>query len=56
MELNKFEAIICPAHGIPAGSHDYSCDLLDALHFESSFNVLNVPAGVVPVSVIKENE
>lgn len=52
MSQNNFDAIICPTHGVPAGTHDYSCDLLDALNYESMFNVLNVPCGVIPISVV----
>lgn len=56
MEQNNFEAIVCPTVGIPAGLHDYTLDAIDALVYLYIWNVINVPAGVVPVSVVKENE
>lgn len=56
MEENNFDAIICPANGTPPGTHDYTAKLVELFNFTGGFNTLNVPSGVLPITVVREDE
>lgn len=43
---------MCPTIGIPAGLHDYTLDSVDVIVHLYIWNALNLPAGVVPVTVV----
>ncbi|RMC08633.1 hypothetical protein DUI87_14881 [Hirundo rustica rustica] len=47
----RLDVILCPALG-PAFNHGYAGKLFAATSYTNLYNVLNFPAGVVPVSVV----
>ena len=48
--------ILCPACALPAFSHGSSRDLLTAGAYSLLFNLLGYPAGVVPVTRVRNDE
>ena len=50
------DALICPPHATPAVGHRQSGDFTAAGSYSMRFNFLNLPAGVVPVSRVRDNE
>ena len=53
---NKFDVIITPAVALPAFKHNYGSKLLLASCYLWIANIINSPAGVVPITKVKENE
>jgi len=53
---NKLDAIITPAMPIPAFKHGYGADLGIASCYNWTANCANLPAGVLPVTKVKEGE
>lgn len=53
---NKLDGLLCPAFGIPAGIHKFSNELLTPVIYMGLWNTLNFCAGVVPVTVVREDE
>ena len=50
------DAVICPPHATPAVGHRQSGDFTPAGCYAMRYNFLNMPAGVVPVSRVREDE
>ncbi len=50
------DVLICPAVATPAFLHGASGDLLDAVSYAFTWNVLGFPAGVVPVTLVRDDE
>jgi fatty acid amide hydrolase len=50
------DAVICPTMGLPAIEHGNSTHLLPVVTYTSLFNVLEWPAGNVPVTRVAPNE
>ena len=53
---HKFDAIVTPAMPLPAFKHGYGGDLGIATCYNWIANCANLPAGVVPVTKVKEGE
>lgn len=49
-------ALICPAHIVCAAPHGMADDFTLAFSYAARFNVLDLPAGVVPVTRVRSNE
>lgn len=49
-------ALICPPAAVPAPPHDTTGDMVDAFTYSTVFNVLGAPAGVVPVTRVRDSE
>ncbi|RKP22930.1 amidase [Syncephalis pseudoplumigaleata] len=47
-----FDAVICPAFGLPAIPHDSAGDVLLATGYTILHNVLDVPSGIVPAITV----
>ncbi|CAF0924195.1 unnamed protein product [Didymodactylos carnosus] len=56
MENHNIDLIISPANGLPAYHHTLSKDLFVSCSYTLIYNLLNFPAGVVPVTVVKDDE
>ena len=52
MKEGNFDAILCPAFACPALPFDVLPDALGAATYTCIFNILNLPAGVVPVTKV----
>ena len=46
----KLDAVICPPHSVPAMGHHMSSDFILSLGYMFRYSLLNMPAGVVPIS------
>ncbi|XP_066301433.1 fatty-acid amide hydrolase 1-like [Branchiostoma lanceolatum] len=57
-ELNKknIDLLLCPALGMPACKPEHAGKTLVATAYTSLFNLLNFPAGVVPVTTVTEED
>jgi fatty acid amide hydrolase len=51
-----FDIILCPACALPAFTHGASRDLVLAGGYTALYNVLGYPAGVVPVTRVRQGE
>lgn len=56
MDAAGIDAIVCPAHATPAVPHGRSYDFLLAGTASMLFNLLQLPAGVVPVGRVRTDE
>src|SRR5204863_2055337 len=54
--LAGFDAIVCPATALPAFRHGASEELVLPGAYTCLYNVLGWPAGVVPVTRVREGE
>jgi len=54
--LIKILGLICPSFGIPANKHGLSNDLPLSALYTFIFNLLNLPAGVLPVTLVNDDE
>jgi fatty acid amide hydrolase len=52
----RIDAILCPAHALPAMQHNKGFDLLPAASYAFAFNLLGLPAGVVSLTRVREGE
>ena len=50
------EAVLCPATSTPAALHGKTGDFTPAAIYTTRYNVLNLPAGVVPTSRVRAGE
>lgn len=50
------DALLCPVTGVPALKHGGTVGLELAISYTTMFNSLQYPAGVVPVTFVKQNE
>ncbi|XP_035669382.1 fatty-acid amide hydrolase 1-like [Branchiostoma floridae] len=57
-ELKKknLDLLLCPAFGLPACKPEHAGKILGATAYNSLFNLLNFPAGVVPVTTVTEED
>jgi fatty acid amide hydrolase len=55
MEQNRFDAILCPIHSVPAPQHGKPIDLV-AVNNAFAANYLGWPAGVVSCATVREDE
>jgi fatty acid amide hydrolase len=53
---DRFVAIICPPHALPALTHEGSTYLMGAGSYSFLYNLLGMPAGVVPASRVRPGE
>jgi fatty acid amide hydrolase len=56
LDDGRFDALICPADGLPALRHGASFYLSDALSYTTLFNLLGLPAGVVAMTRVGADE
>jgi fatty acid amide hydrolase len=56
MENHQIAAILCPPIAVPAPQHGKPIDLLPTASYAFLANLLGWPAGVVPVTTVRENE
>lgn len=52
----QIDVILCPAHATPAVPHTLSAQFVVAGSYSMLFNLLQFPAGVVPVTVVRPSE
>ena len=55
-EGGPFDLVICPAHALPALPHGASKNLITAGAYSIFVNVLGYPAGIVPVTRVRQGE
>lgn len=55
-EENRLDGLVSPGFAFPAHKLGFGADLGLGIMYSSPFNMLNMPAGVVPVSVVKKGE
>lgn len=56
LKSGGFSAVLFPPHGLPALTHGSSANLLSAASYCFLPNLLGIPAGVVPVTIVQEDE
>ena len=56
MEAGRYDAIICPPYALPALTHGASYYLTTAASYSMLYNVLGMPAGVVPITRVRAGE
>ncbi len=56
LDAGRFDAIICPPHGLPALTHGGSEHLLNAASYSLLYNVLGMPAGVIATTRVRRDE
>ncbi len=52
----KIDLVLCPATATPAPQHGSTGDFTAAAVYTTRYNVLNLPAGVVPITRVRPNE
>ncbi len=55
-ERHRLDVVVCPAFATPALQHGSSADFSVGACYSMRYNVLNFPAGVVPVTRVRTNE
>lgn len=53
---HRIDALVCPVHVTPAAPHGTSHDFTIAFCHVARYNLLNLPAGVVPVTRVRGDE
>jgi fatty acid amide hydrolase len=56
LDAGHYDAIICPADGLPALLHGSSFFLTNAMSYTNLFNLLGMPAGVVAATRVRAHE
>ncbi len=56
LDAGKYDAILCPVDGLPPLKHGASFYLTQAISYTILFNLLGMPAGVVPMTRIAAGE
>lgn len=56
LDAGKYDAILCPVDGLPPLRHGASFYLTEAISYTILFNLLGMPAGVVPMTRIAAGE
>ncbi len=56
LDAGRYDAILCPVDGLPALRHGASFYLTEAVSYTTLFNLLGLPAGVVPMTKIRAGE
>lgn len=56
LDRGGFDAIVCPPHALPALRHGSSYWLTGAASYAMLYNLLGMPAGVVPVTAVAPDE
>ncbi len=56
LDRGGFDAILCPPHALPALTHGAAYYLTSAASYAMLFNLLGMPAGVVPVTRVRADE
>jgi fatty acid amide hydrolase len=56
LDAGGYDAIICPADGLPALRHGSSLFLTNAMSYTTLFNLLGMPAGVVAATRVRAGE
>jgi fatty acid amide hydrolase len=56
LDRGGFDAILCPPHALPALTHGAAYYLSTAASYAMLYNLLGMPAGVVPVTRVRANE
>lgn len=56
LDAGRYDAIICPADGLPALRHGSSLLLSNAMSYTNLFNLLGMPAGVVAATRVRAGE
>ena len=56
LDRGGFDAIVCPPHALPALRHGSSSWLTSAGSYAMLYNLLGMPAGVVPVTTVDPDE
>jgi fatty acid amide hydrolase len=49
---NNLDALICPGFGCPAVKLGSGCNLTECAIYTYVWNILNVPSGTLPVTVV----
>eukprot|EP01138_Halocafeteria_seosinensis_P011838 gb/GECG01012098.1/.p1 GENE.gb/GECG01012098.1/~~gb/GECG01012098.1/.p1 ORF type:complete len:345 (+),score=38.08 gb/GECG01012098.1/:1-1035(+) len=52
----NLDALVCPATGLPALKHTYSSQLTPSCSYTFLWNLFDFPAGVVPVTEVRDTE
>jgi fatty acid amide hydrolase len=56
LDDKNLDAVLCPPYGTIAVRHGASPDMLAPASYATRYNVLGLPAGVVPVTSVREGE
>ncbi|HEX3550091.1 MAG TPA: amidase family protein [Candidatus Elarobacter sp.] len=56
LDFGGFDAIVCPPHALPALTHGSSYFLTTAASYAMLYNLLGMPAGVVPMTHVRDDE
>lgn len=56
LDAGKYDAILCPVDGLPPLKHGASFYLTEAISYTILFNLLGMPAGVMPMTRIAAGE
>ncbi len=56
LDRGEFDAILCPPHALPALTHGAAYYLSTAASYSMLYNLLGMPAGVVPVTRVRPDE
>jgi fatty acid amide hydrolase len=56
LDRGDFDAIVCPPHALPALTHGSSYFLTLASSYAMLYNLLGMPAGVVPITRVRAGE
>jgi fatty acid amide hydrolase len=56
LDRGGFDAIVCPPHALPALTHGSAYYLTTAASYSMLYNLLGMPAGVVPVARVRDDE
>jgi fatty acid amide hydrolase len=56
LDAGRYDLILCPPDALPALPHDLAPEVPDALSYPILYNLLGLPAGVVPVTRVRPGE
>ncbi|EGR34573.1 hypothetical protein IMG5_006590 [Ichthyophthirius multifiliis] len=55
-QKNNISSILCPSSGTPAFSHGKNAETVLSCYYNFMWNLLDFPAGVLPITTVLENE
>ena len=53
---NKLDAILSPGFGLPAMKHGFSADLSSAAMYTFIWNLISIPTGALPITLVSKEE
>jgi len=56
LKKNNIDLLLTPVNGLPAYRHGQSAELFLSCSYTFLFNILHLPAGIVPMTLVRDDE